>query len=320
MDARGELLRRLAELAPDREAEIGAILEGYRVYRAETDGGQAQRERIKSFLAAKRIDGLSPKTLRDYGRVLEAFSRTVDKRPEEVETDDVRRYLAGLAERGLRDGSIATHAYTLRSFFGWLETEDVITRSPMRRIRSRTADRAATRHPLTADELERLREGCRDYRDRALLEFLVSSGCRLSEAVGIRTDQIDWERRSVRVLGKGRKQRTVYFSARAALMLSEYLQRRDGGETLFAATRAPHGPLTAGGIEKALALIGERAGLCRRIHPHILRHTFATMALRGGMELLMIQQLLGHADPKTTLIYARLAQEDVRHAYRRIIG
>ena len=203
MDAKTELERKLVGLAPGMEAEIRQVLEAYRITWAETGGALALRERIESFLAAKRIDGLSPKTLKDYGLVLRSFARYADKPPEEITADDVRRYLAGLSERGLKDGSIVTHANTLRSFFAWLELEDVIGKSPMRRIRSRSVDRTASRRPLTDEELHRLRKGCRNIRDQALVEFLSSSGCRLSEAAGIRAEQVDWKQRSVRVLGKG---------------------------------------------------------------------------------------------------------------------
>lgn len=187
----------------------------------------------------------------------------------------------------------------------------------MRRIRSRSVDRTAARRPLTEAELSQLRKGCRNIRDQALVEFLSSSGCRLSEAAGIRAEQVDWKQRSVRVLGKGRKARTVFFSVRAGQLLREYLSQREGGDALFAAVRAPWPPLTPGGIEKALARIGQRAGLERRVHPHILRHTFATQALKGGMALPVIQQLLGHEDPKTTMIYAAILPEAARRAYRK---
>ena len=134
MDAKTELERRLVGLAPGMEAEIRQALEAYRITWAETGGAQALRERIESFLAAKRIDGLSPKTLKDYGFVLRSFARNADKPPEEITADDVRRYLAGLSERGLKNGSIVTHANTLRSFFAWLTGEELIHRNPMCRI------------------------------------------------------------------------------------------------------------------------------------------------------------------------------------------
>ena len=252
--------------------------------------------------------------------MLRAFSSSVDKPAARITTDDIRSYIGHLAARGLRDSSIQTHINTLRSFFAWLELEDAIKRNPMRKIKSLKIDRLSARRPLEPEELERIRDGCKTYKERAILEFLVSTGCRLSEAVGIRTDQVDWKRRSVKVLGKGHKERVVYFSVRACLMLQEYISRRKGGYTLFASSRAPYAPMSPRAVEKALQRIGERAGSTRRIHPHILRHTFATTALKGGMDLTIIQRLLGHSDPKTTMIYAELQPEAVRYAYERVIA
>lgn len=318
MDAKTELERRLVGLAPGMEAEIRQALEAYRITWAETGGGLALRERIESFLAAKRIDGLSPKTLKDYGLVLRSFARNVDRPPEEITADDVRRYLAGLSERGLKNGSIVTHANTLRSFFAWLTGEGLIHRNPMCRIRTRRVDRAATRKPLTAGELEQLRAACGDAREQALLSFLVTSGCRLSEAAGIRADQVDWRRRSIRITGKGRKTRTVYFSEETAVLLDAYIQEQGQGTPLFSTGGGT--PLSPRSIQRLLRALGERAGLERRVHPHILRHTFATQALQGGMPLPMLQQLLGHEDPKTTMIYAEILPEAARAAYEKIFN
>ena len=198
--------------------------------------------------------------------------------------------------------------------------EDIIKKNPMRKIKSLKIDRMKARRPLTPEELERLRDGCQGYREKALVEFLVSTGCRLSEVAGIRVDQIDWQARRVTVTGKGCKQRGVYFGVRAKLMLQEYLAGRKGGTALFASSRAPYGPMSPRAIGKALQRIGERAGEPRRIHPHLMRHTFATNALHGGMDITVIQHLLGHTDPKTTLIYAELRPDAIRYAYETVIA
>lgn len=238
-----------------------------------------------------------------------------------ITTDDIRTYIGYLAdERRLKDSSIQTHINTLRSFFSWLDMEDIIKKNPMRKIRSLKIDRMKARRPLSPEELEQLRDGCCSYKEKALVEFLVSSGCRLNEVTGIRTDQIDWQSRSVVVLGKGHKERTVYFSVRAKLMLREYLSCRKGGEALFASTRKPYAAMSPRAVEKALQRIGERAGETRRIYPHLMRHTFATNALHGGMDITTIQHLLGHSDPKTTLIYAELRPDAIRYAYEKVIA
>lgn len=230
MDAKKELLDRLCGLIPEKKAEIETILADYSIVRESQRGRSNLKKRINVFLTAKKIDGLSAKTLKNYREMLMAFAVQVDKHVTKITTDDIRAYIGYLGERGLKDSSIQTHINTLRSFFSWLDMEDVIRKNPMRKIKSLKIDRAKARRPLTA---ERLRDGCRSYKEKALVEFLVSTGCRLSEAVGVRVDAVDWQGRSVVVLGKGGKERTVYFSVRAKLMLQEYLARRKGGEGRF---------------------------------------------------------------------------------------
>lgn len=320
MDAKKELVEQLAALMPGMEAQIREIMGGYRISRENRKDRRSLQRSVDTFLTAKKIDGLSPKTLKNYREMLAAFVTAVDKPAARITTDDIRGYIGQLAARGLRDSSIQTHINTLRSLFAWLELEDAIKRNPMRKIKSLKIDRLSARRPLEPEEMERLRDGCKTYKERALLEFLASTGCRLSETVGIQVNQVDWQRRCVTVLGKGHKERMVYFSVRAKLMLQEYLSKRKGGTALFASSRAPYAPMSPRAVEKALQRIGERAGVARRVHPHILRHTFATEALRGGMDLTIIQRLLGHTDPKTTLIYAELQPEAIRYAYEKIIA
>ncbi len=320
MDAKKELLDKLCGLVPEKTAEIETILAGYNIARGPQRERSDLKKRICAFLAAKKIDGLSPKTLKNYREMLMAFAAQVDKHITKIATDDIRAYIGHLAERGLKDSSIQTHINTLRSFFSWLDVEDLIRKNPMRKIKSLKIDRAKARRPLTAEQLERLRDGCRTYKEKALVEFLVSTGCRLSELVGVRVGAVDWQGRSVVVLGKGGKERTVYFSVRAKLMLQEYLGRRRGGEALFASSRAPYEAMRPRAVEKALQKIGERAGEPMRIHPHLMRHTFASNALNSGMDITIIQHLLGHTDPKTTLIYAELAPRTVKYEYERVVA
>ena len=319
MNTKQELITRLESAFPGAEDIIAAILADYRITR-ETGREGDLRKRITAFLAAKKIDGLSAKTLKNYREMLLAFAAQVDKPAARISADDIRGYIGTLAERGLKDSSIQTHINTLRSFFGWLDSEDLIKRNPTRKIKSLKIDRAKARRPLTMEQLERLRDGCRSYKEKALVEFLVSSGCRLGEIVGLRTDAVDWQGRSVVVLGKGGKERTVYFSVRAKLMLQEYLAQRKGGDALFASSRAPYEPMRPRAIERALQQIGERAGETRRVYPHLLRHTFASNALNAGMDITIIQHLLGHTDPKTTLIYAELSPRTVRYEYERVVA
>lgn len=320
MTAKIDLIAKLTALMPERAREIIKIMREYDVQTAQVYDRSNLPRRVEAFLAAKRIDGCRPKTIKGYRERLKLFMTQCSKPVQQITTDDLREYLAYLVdERHLMDNSVQAHINTLRSFFSWLVDEDNIRKSPMRKIKSLKIDKLRSRHPLTAEQLELVRDGCRGYKEKALIEFLVSSGCRVSEVAGLRVDDIDWRDRKCKVIGKGNKERTVYFSVRAKLMLQLYIAERRGGEALFASSRAPYEPLTDRGIEKMISKLGKRIGMERPLYPHLMRHTFASHALNCGMELTIIQHLLGHSDPKTTLIYAEIDPIRVQYEYNRMI-
>lgn len=320
MTAKIDLIAKLTALMPECAREIIKIMREYDVQTAQVYDRSNLPRRVEAFLAAKRIDGCRPKTIKGYRERLKMFMTQCSKPVQQITTDDLREYLAYLVdERHLMDNSVQAHINTLRSFFSWLVDEDNIRKSPMRKIKSLKIDKLRSRHPLTAEQLELVRDGCRGYKEKALVEFLVSSGCRVSEVAGLCVDDIDWRDRKCKVIGKGNKERTVYFSVRAKLMLQLYIAERRGGEALFASSRAPYEPLTDRGIEKMISKLGKRIGMERPLYPHLMRHTFASHALNCGMELTIIQHLLGHSDPKTTLIYAEIDPIRVQYEYNRMI-
>ena len=320
MTAKIDLIAKLTALMPECAREIIKIMREYDVQTAQVYDRSNLPRRVEAFLAAKRIDGCRPKTIKGYRERLKMFMTQCSKPVQQITTDDLREYLAYLVdERHLMDNSVQAHINTLRSFFSWLVDEDNIRKSPIRKIKSLKIDKLRSRHPLTAEQLELVRDGCRGYKEKALVEFLVSSGCRVSEVAGLRVDDIDWRDRKCKVIGKGNKERTVYFSVRAKLMLQLYIAERRGGEALFASSRAPYEPLTDRGIEKMISKLGKRIGMERPLYPHLMRHTFASHALNCGMELTIIQHLLGHSDPKTTLIYAGIDPIRVQYEYNRMI-
>lgn len=321
MTAKIDLIAKLTALMPECAREIIKIMREYDVQTAQVYDRSNLPRRVEAFLAAKRIDGCRPKTIKGYRERLKLFMTQCSKPVQQITTDDLREYLAYLVdERHLMDNSVQAHINTLRSFFSWLVDEDNIRKSPMRKIKSLKIDKLRSRHPLTAEQLELVRDGCRGYKEKALVEFLVSSGCRVSEVAGLRVDDIDWRDRKCKVLGKGGKQRTVYFSVRAKLMLQLYIKGRKGGEALFSSSRAPYEPLSDRGIEKIISKLGKRIGMERPLYPHLMRHTFASHALSAGMDLTVIQHLLGHTDPKTTLIYAEINPIRVQYEYNRVIA
>lgn len=325
MTAKTELAKRLAALVSDgaelSEAAILDALKGYSITR-EGDGERLDlQRRISQYLGAKRIDGLSQRTLANYKYALDMFAGQVKKPTAKISTDDIRGYITYLSEtRKLRETSLQTHINTLRAFFGWLLVEEKIKKNPMLKIHSLKIDKKNARQALSAEELERLRDACKGYREKALVEFLVSSGCRLSEVAALHFEDLNFAERSVTVRGKGDKDRVVYFSIRAKLMLQEYQRQRKGGTGLFVSSKAPYLPLKPRAIERIIHTISVRAGLASRVHPHLLRHTFATLALNAGMDVTAIQKLLGHEDIATTQIYASMNDEVIKHQYNKFVA
>lgn len=295
---------------------LAAILKDYSITKESDEQRSDLNRRIKYYLGAKRIDGLSERTLKNYKANLESFAAKVEKSAAKITTDDIRGYIAYLDEtRHLKETSLQTHINTLRAFFGWLHTEEKIKKNPMSKIKSLKLDKKGARQALSVEELERLRDACKGYREKALVEFLVSTGCRLSEVAQLRAADLNLADRSVQVTGKGDKDRVVYFSVRARLMVQEYIVQRKGGDGLFVSSKSPYEPLKPRAIQRIVRSLSERAGLEGRVHPHLLRHTFATHALNGGMDVTVIQRLLGHEDIATTQIYAELNEEGVSSIY-----
>ena len=302
---------------PDAKTAIWEILSGYTV--TATAACSSLEDSIAEFLAAKRADSLSEKSIRNYRQILSLFRQWLDLPPAQITTDHVRRWLSHLKEeRGMKKDSVQTYLNCLRSFFGWLQTEEKIQRNPMNRIRSARIDKKHTRQPLTQEEVEQCRAVLETPRERAIFELYLSTGCRLSELVNVPTSSVDFQSRTIEVCGKGDKIRTVYFSVRAKLALQSYLAHSKGSSDLFSCNTAPYGPLGSQAIEKIIRGIGVRAGLSVPLHPHKLRHTFATSALNSGMDIVVIQQLLGHSNLDTTQIYAQISQEAIRHSYNKL--
>lgn len=325
MNAKTELARRICETFPGgtpiTAEAVTAILKDYIIIKDSDEQRSDLNRRIKYYLGAKRIDGLSERTLKNYKYNLEMFEERMTKSAAKITTDDIRGYIGYLAEsRHLAETSLQTHINTLRAFFGWLHNEEKIKKNPMSKIKSLKLDKKGARQALTVEELERLRDACVTYREKALIEFLVSSGCRLSEVAQLSASDLDLMSRSVQVTGKGDKDRVVFFSIRARLMIEEYMMQRKGGTGLFVSNKAPYAPLKPRAIQRMVRAISLRAGLDKRVHPHLLRHTFATLALNGGMDIAVIQRLLGHENIATTQIYAEMSDETIRHQYNKYVA
>lgn len=319
MEARQELAERLAALCPALDIDqIDEVLRDYQITKPSEGKSCNMLAHIDHFLSAKKVEGLSNKTISNYRIYLTHFAEYSHKDAADITTDDVRGFLGS---QHVKDTSLQTILNILRSFFSWVTVEEIIVRNPMLKIKTPRRRKIAMRKCLSEEELERLRNICATPRERALVEFMYSTGCRVSEIVGLRLSDIDFSRRCVCVLGKGGKERMVYFSVKAKLLLEDYLRGRQGdSDGLFINTRAPFAIMSSRSMQKLLFALGRRAELPERVHPHLLRHTFATLSLNRGMDITMIQLLLGHAQLSTTEIYAQVDPERVRQVYDRVVA
>ena len=285
----------------------------------ETDA-QPNVDHVQLFLAAKRVEGCSEKTIRYYDSTLRNVLKTVNKDVLQITTDDLRLYLDSYqSNRSAGKTTIDNIRRILSSFFAWLEDEDYILKSPVRRIH-KVKTCKTVKETYSDEALEIMRDHCDSIRDLALIDILASTGMRVGELVLLNRDDIDFANRECVVLGKGNKQRKVYFDARAKIHLQDYLRSRtDENPALFVSLQRPYNRLQIRGIEIRLHELGERLNLCR-IHPHKFRRTLATMAIDKGMPIEQVQQLLGHQSVDTTLQYAMVNQSNVKQSHKKFIG
>lgn len=286
---------------------------------AQEDACENQRL-LDMFLAAKRVEGCSEKTLRYYLATIQHFLASLNKSIRDVITDDLRGYLAEYQEaNGSSKVTIDNIRRILSSFFAWLEDEDYIMKSPVRRIHKiKTAK--IIKEAFSDEHLEVLRDTCNEIRNLAIVELLISSGMRVGELVKLNRDDINFNERSCVVFGKGSSEREVYFDAKAKIHLWQYLQsRKDEHPALFVSLRAPHKRLEIGGVELLLRKLGQQAAISN-VHPHRFRRTLATMAIDKGMPIEQVQKLLGHVKIDTTMHYALVNQSNVKMAHRRFVG
>ena len=275
---------------------------------------------IAMFIAAKRIEGCSEKTLKYYRTTIDSMVSSLDKNVRHILTEDLRIYLTNYQNRNHSSRvTIDNIRRILSSFFSWLEDEDYIVKSPVRRIH-KVKTTSSIKETYSDEELEKMRDNCKELRDLAMIDMLASTGMRVGEMVLLNRDDINFVERECVVFGKGDKERVVYFDARTKLHLKEYINSRiDDNPALFVTLRAPHKRIQIGGIEHRLREMGRRLNI-PKVHPHKFRRTLATMAIDKGMPIEQLQRLLGHQRIDTTLQYAMVKQSNVKTAHRKYIG
>ena len=278
-------------------------------------------EYMDMFISAKRIEGCSERTLAYYKSTIEHMLSIIVTPLRQVQTDDLRAYLSEYQSRNnCSKTTVDNIRRNLSSFFSWLEAEDYIIKSPIRRIHKiRTGSKV--KETLSEECIEKLRDSCLHTRDLAMIDLLYSTGIRVGELVNLNINDINFEERECVVYGKGNKQSKVYFDAKTKVHLKRYLeQRKDYSEALFVTLDSPFERLKISGVEIRLRKLGRLASLDQRVHPHKFRRSMATRAIDKGMPIEQVQKLLGHQQIDTTMHYAMVNQSNVKISHRKFIG
>lgn len=280
----------------------------------------SEQDFVELFLSAKRIEGCSEKTLKYYKNTIVAMLTTLDIEVKYIITDDIRGYLTEYQKKNNSSKvTIDNIRRILSSFFSWLEDEDYILKSPVRRIH-KIKTGTNIKETYSDEALELMRDNCTESRDLAMIDMLASTGMRVGEMVLLNRSDINFNERECVVFGKGNKERVVYFDARTKIHLQNYLEsRKDDNPALFVSLKSPHERLEIGGVEVRLREFGKQLGL-QKVHPHKFRRTLATMAIDKGMPIEQLQHLLGHRKIDTTLQYAMVKQSNVKIAHKKYIG
>lgn len=281
---------------------------------------KSNKEFTELFISPKKVEGCSPKTLRYYLATINKMTDTVGKHITKITTEDLRKYLSDYHEEdNCSKSNIDNIRRILSSFFSWLEDEDYILKSPVRRIHKIKSSKTV-KDIYTDEMLESMRDNCDSLRDLAIIDMLDSTGMRVGELVHINIEDIDFENRECVVLGKGSKERPVYFDARTKIHLKNYLEsRNDNNPALFVSMLKPYNRLKISGVEIRLRKLGRKIDITK-VHPHKFRCTLATRAIDKGMPIEQVQRLLGHSKIDTTMQYAMVDQENVKLSHRKFIS
>lgn len=324
----GELMMRFAPLVDDdtlRELEkaVCITISEYDINRKCTDLALIERvvpECYEHYMVTKNIEGMSDSTLELYHRYIPDLFYALRKPIEEISANDIRAYLYSVQkERGVSNRTLNSRRAALGSFFAWVAAEGYVSKNPMITVKPIKYE-VKERRPLKPIELEKVRSSCEDIREKAVIEVLYSTACRVSELCGLNKSDVDFSTMEVKLFGKGSKHRTSYLSPKAALFLGEYLASRDDeSEALFVTEKRPYNRIGKRSIERMVNSIGLRAGI-EKLVPHQLRHTSATDLLARGMDVVQLKELLGHASLDTSMIYAKVSNTDVKNSHQRYIS
>lgn len=299
---------------------LANILEKYTIKPIENDPERySLKYNISRYLLDKERQSLSKSTLQTYKLHLNIFSEFTNKKIQNITKHDIFEYIEYRQETGnLQNSTLETIRAVLRSFFEWMKDEGIIKENPIAKMKPIKNKRSVVKF-LSIEELELTREYCKDIREKALVETLYSTGCRLSELTSLDIDDLDFNNRNIKVLGKGNKERVVFFSPKASFYLKKYLETRsDQCDALFVTERKDHRRISNRGVQRIISSIGKKANVY--LHVHKFRHTLAMNLLNSGTEITVVKDILGHDDLNTTSVYAKATQFYKQQCYDRFFN
>lgn len=288
-----------------------------------TNGNESK---INAFIGSKHTTGRKLNTLKQYSIEIHKMLQFLGKKIEDVTTMDLRYYYSVCRqERGIAMSTMQTRLHYLSSFWDFLNVENIVLDNPVRRVGSLMMEKTIKK-PYSQEELEALRVNCTELRDRALMEFLYSTGVRVSELASLNVCDIEMGKQELIVFGKGSKERRVYLTDNAKFYLRRYLKERILQEgiaeeqlqkrPLFVGMQKPYERLSVAGVQYMLRQLGRRAEVSG-VHPHRFRRTIATDLLSRGMPIEQVKEYLGHEKLDTTMIYCTVKEQNVRESFRK---
>ncbi len=272
-------------------------------------------EHIEKFLNyLKYQKNFSDHTIKNYKIDLKEFYEFASNK--KIDTELIRKYLKKLFEKKYKSTTISRKVSSLKSYFKYLESENIIDESPVNLISNPKIEKTLPNF-LNYDDLEKLlnypdQNNKYGLRDALILEMLYSSGCRVSELVNIKIKDIDFKERKILILGKGNKERYVFYGSKCEGLLNKYMMK-ENHEYLF--TNKHGNKLNERTVRKITTENARKAGLNVHVTPHTLRHTYATHLLNDGADLKSVGDLLGHENLSTTQIYTHVSNERLREVY-----
>lgn len=322
----GKITLELPELEVDLSKQldikrvIDEVLYQYQINSKETALVKSDIDaKVNYFLATKKLEGLSNRTLQNYKYKLDKLCLYFNKPISTITNADIKMFMYTNAE-GKQENSLNTFMTPIRLFFAWCQNEEFIIKNPCASLKT-VKEPKRMRKPLNIEQLEILRDSLTSLREKALFEFMISTGCRLNEVCNVKISDLNFNAKTLLVIGKGNKERKVYFTERCKRALINYINSRtDENSWLFVSERRPYGKLSPRAVQSVVIKMKKKSGLEIKIHPHIFRHTFATHALNSGMKLEVVQAILGHENASTTQIYAKLQDSNIEHSYRQLIS